>query len=105
MAPRDGGRDRLESVNSDSFAFEESKGDGEVHKKEEDFLYGLLTSKSLQRWHVIKYNKKNKQKERILCFDGFNIRHEKVQVKESFFSSLIPDRLLKSSNSKGKPIS
>ena len=76
-----------------------------MHKKEEDFLYGLLTSKTLQRWPVTKFNKKGKPKDRIICIDGFNIRHEKVQVKESFFSSLIPDRLLKGSNSKGKPIS
>eukprot|EP00354_Favella_ehrenbergii_P010525 CAMPEP_0170458512 /NCGR_PEP_ID=MMETSP0123-20130129/5457_1 /TAXON_ID=182087 /ORGANISM="Favella ehrenbergii, Strain Fehren 1" /LENGTH=108 /DNA_ID=CAMNT_0010722685 /DNA_START=267 /DNA_END=593 /DNA_ORIENTATION=- len=98
------GRDRLESVNSD-FAPEEFKGESRNDKKEEDFLYGLLTSKKLQKWPVIKYNKKNKPKERILCIDGFNIYHEKTQVKESFFSSLLPDRLLKGGSSKGKPIS
>ena len=59
----------------------------------------------MQKWTVIKYNKKNKPKERILCIDGFNIRHEKVQNRESFFSSILPDRLLKGSSSKGKPIS
>jgi len=75
---RGGDRDRFASVLSDSFAQEESKGEGGNHKKEEDFLYGLLTSKTLQKWSVIKYNKKNKPKERILCIDGFNIRHEKT---------------------------
>ena len=98
-------RDRLESVSSDHTQEESKGGETRTHKREEDFLYGLLTSKTLQKWNVIKYNKKNKPKERILCIDGFNIRHEKVQMRESFFSSILPDRLLKGSSSKGKPIS
>ena len=97
MASR-GGHDRFDS---DDFGLEESKAsDQRAFKLEEDILYGLMTGKSLQEWPVTKFNKKNKPKERILCIDGFHIRHRKVQVREGFFSSLMPANLLKGSYSK-----
>ena len=72
------GRNRLESVMSD-FGEEEKKTETRTFKLEEDFLYGLVTGSDLQEWHVIKYNKKNKPKDRILCIDGFNLKHRKAQ--------------------------
>ena len=74
-------------------------------KQEEDFLYGLVTGSDLQEWNVTKYNKKNKAKERILCIDGFNLRHRKHQENQGFLSSLIPSNLLKGNKNKQKPIS
>jgi len=82
------------------FLEEEKKTDTRAFKLEEDFLYGLVTGSDLQEWQVIKYNKKNKPKERILCIDGFNIRHRKTQESGGFFSSLVPSNLLKGSKSK-----
>ena len=54
---------------------------------------------------MTKFNKKNKPKERILCIDGFNLRHRKSAENQGFFSSLVPTNLLKSSKNKQKPIS
>ena len=97
-------RNRFESVASD-FLEEEKKIDTRTFKLEEDFLYGLVTGSNLESWQVIKYNKKQKPKDRMLLIDGFNIRHEKTQDNRGFFSSLVPGGLLKSSKSKQKPIS
>ena len=69
------GRGRLDSESD--FAPEEQKTETKKYKLEEDFLYGLVTGSDLQEWNVIKYNKKNKPKERVLCIDGFNLRHKK----------------------------
>lgn len=97
-------QNRFESVASD-FLEEEKKIDTRTFKLEEDFLYGLVTGSNLESWQVIKYNKKQKPKDRMLLIDGFNIRHEKTQDNRGFFSSLVPGSLLKSSKSKQKPIS
>ena len=96
---RGGVRNRFEPVSSD-FLEEEKKIDTRAFKLEEDFLYGLVTGSNLEDWIVIKYNKKNKPKDRRLCIDGFNVRHEKIQENRGFFSSLVPGSLLKSSKSK-----
>lgn len=64
-----------------------------------------MTGKDLQEWEVVKFNKKNKPKERILCIDGFNLWHRKSENDRGFFSSLVPTNLLKSSKNKQKPIS
>ena len=98
-------RSRVESVMSDFCGEEEKKVENRNFKLEEDFLYGLVTGSDLQEWGVIKYNKKNKPKERILCIDGFNIKHRKVKESEGFFSSLVHNNLLKGRQSKQKPIS
>ena len=97
------GRARLESVSSD-FAPEEQKVDQRI-KMEEDFLYGLKSGSNLQEWQVIKFNKKNKPKDRILCIDGFNLRHRKAVENQGFLSSLVPSNFLRSSKNKQKPIS
>lgn len=101
---RGGARNRFESVASD-FLEEEKKIDTRRFKMEEDFLYGLVTGSNEQKWQVTKYNKKNKPKDRMLVIDGFNIKHEKTQDNKGFFSSLVPNNLLKGSKSKQKPIS
>jgi hypothetical protein len=98
------GRSRLESTNSD-FLDEEKKTDTRTFKLEEDFLYGLVTGSEEQEWSVVKYNKKNKGKERQLQIDGFNIKHRKTAENQGFFSSLVPSNLLKGSKNKQKPIS
>ena len=54
---------------------------------------------------MLKFNKKGKAKDIILRIDGFNISHKKVNEKEGFFSSLIPDAILKNSRNKQKPLS
>jgi len=98
------GRGRLDS--DDDFDEEEKKAsESRAFKLEEDILYGLMTGKSLQEWPVTKFSKKNKAKERILCIDGFHIRHRKVQVREGFLASVLPSNILKGSYSKQKPIS
>ena len=91
---------RFESVISDFGGEEEKKAENRNFKLEEDFLYGLVTGSDLQEWSVIKYNKKNKPKERVLCIDGFNIKHRKMKENEGFFSSLVPTNLLKGRQSK-----
>ena len=72
-----GARGRFES-GSDDFGEEEKRDVTKTFKHEEDFLYGLVTGSDLQEWPVIKYNKKNKPKDRILCIDGFNLKHRKM---------------------------
>ena len=69
-------RGRLDSAVSD---FVEEVKETRTFKLEEDFLFGLVTGSDLQEWNVTKLNKKNKPKERILCIDGFNLRHRKSQ--------------------------
>ncbi len=64
-----------------------------------------MTGKDLQEWYVIKFNKKNKPKERILCIDGFNLWHNRPEGDRGFLSSLVPTNLLKSSKNRQKPIS
>ena len=100
---KSGGPDRFES--GDDFEEEEKKTEARTYKLEEDFLYGLKTGSILQEWPVIKFNKKNKPKERVLCIDGFHIRHRKVNVERGFFSSFMPSNLLKGNSGKQKPIS
>ena len=41
----------------------------------------------------------------MLCIDGFNLRHRKLQENQGFFSSLMPTNLLRGSKNKPKPIS
>ena len=54
---------------------------------------------------VIKFNKKNKAKDIVLEIDGFNITHKKMNEKTGFFSSILPDSILKGGRQKQKPIS
>lgn len=44
-----------------------------TYKQEGDFLYGYVSGNQLEEFAVIKYNRKNKAQERLLCIDGFNI--------------------------------
>ena len=49
---------------------------------------------------VIKFNKKNKAKDITLEIDGFNITHRKAVEKSGFFSSILPDSILKGGRQK-----
>ena len=92
-----GDRTRLDS-DGDQFANydeEEMKQNSAQYKKEEDFLYGQISGSGLETFQVIKFNKKNKAKEIILEIDGFNVSHRKMNEKSGFFSSILPDSILK----------
>jgi len=46
-----------------------------TYRREDDFLYGVITGNQLEEFPLIKYDKNLKPKSIYFCIDGFNITY------------------------------